>query len=93
MRRAAPYLGVSRLPTRGDYAAAVESTPTDVHPTRRQRSGLGDEATLLSGAGGLRYLVARKGESGVVLFPLGGGTALPDDQLRALAERALSRAG
>jgi hypothetical protein len=37
----------------------------------------------------MRYLVARQGTSGAVLFPLGEGFKMPDDQLRALAAKAL----
>jgi len=51
-------------------------------------SGLGDEAILFKGPGGMRYLVARQGDAGVVLFPL--GATVSDDQLRALATRALA---
>jgi hypothetical protein len=45
---------------------------------------------LFKGPGGLRYLVARKGEVGVVLFPMGEATSISDDQLRDLADRALA---
>ena len=89
-----PFLGVSRLATRQDFTQTVESTPADMYPTRQPLPGLGDEAILLSGGEGrfrLRLLVARRGERGVVLFPLLDGMSMPDDQLQALAERALSR--
>ena len=55
-------------------------------------AGPGDEAVLFEGPGGLRYLVARKVEAGIVLFPLGGGFEMTDDQLRELASRALAAA-
>jgi hypothetical protein len=86
-----PYLGVNRHTSSGDYATAVGAVPEDLYPTRTPVSGLGDEAVLMSGEGGLRYLVARKNDVVVVLFPLGEGMNMSDDQLRALAERALSR--
>ncbi len=40
----------------------------------------------------MRYLVARSGASGVVVFPLGEGFKMSDDQLRALADKALAGA-
>jgi hypothetical protein len=86
------YLGVNRLDTEGQYAASVAAVPEDIYPTRESIAGLGDEAVMLKGPGGLRYLVARKGSSGVVLFPLGQGFEMTDDQLRELASRALSAA-
>ena len=86
-----PYLGVNRHTSSGDYATAVNAVPQDLYPTRAPVSGLGDEAMLMSGEGGLRYLVAREGDLVVVLFPLGKGMGMSDDQLRALAERTLSR--
>jgi hypothetical protein len=85
-----PYLGVNRHISSGDYASAVDAVPPDLYPTRTPMSGLGDEAVLMSGEGGLRYLVARKGDLVVVLFPLGEGMKMTDDQLRGLAQKALS---
>jgi hypothetical protein len=85
-----PYLGVNRHTSRDDYATAVNAVPQDLYPTRTPMSGLGDEAVLMSGEGGLRYLVARRGDLVVVLFPLGEGMRMSDDQLRGLAEKALS---
>ena len=64
------YLGVNRLGSQGDYASSVGTVPQDVYPNREPLPGLGDEAVLFKGDGGLRYLVARKGGAGVVLFPL-----------------------
>jgi hypothetical protein len=86
------YLGVNRLDSEGAYASSVAAVPEDVYPTREPLAGLGDEAVLLKGPGGIRYLVARKGGGGVVLFPLGKGFEMTDDQLRELASRALSAA-
>ena len=85
-----PYLGVNRHTSRDDYATAVGAVPQDLYPTRTPVSGLGDEAVLMSGEGGLRYLVARKDGLVVVLFPLGEGMRMSDDQLRGLGEKALS---
>ena len=86
------YLGVNRLDSKAAYAASVSAVPEDIYPTREPVAGLGDEAVFLKGPGGLRYLVARKGAGGVVLFPLGQGFEMTDDQLRELASRALSAA-
>ena len=85
------YLGVNALETASDYAASVSAVPQDVYPRREGLVGLGDEALLMKDdTGMLRYLVARKGQRGVVLFPLGRkGRAMSDGQLRQLAERAL----
>jgi len=88
-----PYLGVNRLDSKWQYTSAVESVPEDLYPSRSPVAGLGDDAVLMSGPGGLRYLAARKGEAGVVLFPLGQGFQMTDDQLRELASRALAAAG
>jgi hypothetical protein len=85
------YLGVNELKTASDYAASVGAVPQDVYPRREALTGLDDEAVLMKDdTGMLRYLVARKGQRGVVLFPLGRkGRAMSDGQLRQLAERAL----
>lgn len=86
-----PYLGVNRIAGK-DYEFAVEMVPDFIYETREPLAGLGDEAILLSaGDSGMRYLVARAGEKGVVLFPLGEGLQMTDAQLRGLAERALAR--
>jgi hypothetical protein len=85
-----PYLGVNRHTSGDDYQAAVNAVPEDLYPTRTSMSGLGDEAMLMSGEGGLRYLVARRGDLVVVLFPLGEGMRMSDDELRGLGEKALS---
>ncbi|HET8625151.1 MAG TPA: hypothetical protein VFM14_16430 [Gemmatimonadales bacterium] len=82
------FLGVNRLASRTEYAASVAAVPRDVYPQRRKLIGLGEEAVLFVGPG-VRYLVARQGEAGIVLFPLVDERALSDEQLRSLAERAL----
>ncbi|HUF35741.1 MAG TPA: hypothetical protein VMN37_07305 [Gemmatimonadales bacterium] len=87
------YLGVNRLNSQDAYASAVSVVPEDLYPTRSPVAGLGDEAVLFQGPGGLRYLAARKGDTGVVLIPLGQGFQMTDDQLRELASRALAAAG
>jgi hypothetical protein len=85
------YLGVSRYRGPGKYQTAVASVPESVYPKRTPVTGLGDEAVLMKDETGLlRYLVARKGETTVVLFPLSGAKKMSDDQLRQLAERALA---
>jgi hypothetical protein len=84
------YLGVNRIDSEGEYAASVAAVPEDIYPTREPQAGVGDEAVLLKGPSGLRYMVARKGSRGVVLFPLGQGFDITDEQLRELASRALS---
>jgi hypothetical protein len=84
------YLGVNRLDSAGDYTASVNAVPSDVYPAREVVSGLGDEGVLFKGPG-MSYLVVRKGESGVVLFPMGQGAGMPDAQLRELASKALGR--
>jgi hypothetical protein len=86
------YLGVNRLRTPGEFESAVRAVPEDVYPIKEPVAGLGDEAVLFKAPEGLRYLVARKGESGVVLFPLGSGFEMTDEQLRGLASKALASA-
>jgi hypothetical protein len=86
------YLGVNRLNGAADYSASVGAVPEDVYPTKEPIAGLGEEAVLFKGPGGLRYLVARQGASGVVLFPLGEGFNMSDQQLRDLAAKALASA-
>jgi hypothetical protein len=84
------YLGVNRYRGPGKYETAVASVPESVYPKRTPVPGLGDEAVLMKDdTGKLRYLVARKGETTVVLFPLSFKQPMSDDQLRKLAERAL----
>ena len=84
------YLGVNRLSGAADYRASVSAVPEDVYPTKEPVGGLGEEAVLFKGPGGLRYLAARQGASGVVLFPLGEGFKMSDQQLRDLAAKALA---
>ncbi len=85
------YLGVNRLESQSEFGASVSAVPDDVYPNKQSLAGLGDEAVLFKDeTGHLRYLVARNGGKGVVVFPLGGGE-ISDEQLRQLAERALSR--
>jgi hypothetical protein len=83
------YLGVNRLTTQAEYTASVAAVPTDIYPSQQKLSGIGDEGVLFSGPGHIRYLVARKGSAGVVIFPL--TRALSDEQLQGLAKRALTR--
>lgn len=70
----------------------MSAVPADLYPDKEPVPGLGEEAVLFKGPGGLRYLVARQGASGVVLFPLGEGVGMSDRQLRDLAARALASA-
>jgi hypothetical protein len=86
------YLGVNALQTAAEYDMAVAAVPHDIYPKRLPVAGLGDQAVLMKDETGLlRYLVARKGNHGAVLFPLGGGLQeISDDQLRQLAERAIT---
>ena len=84
------YLGVTRLASASEYSQAVASVPSSVYPDRVKLTGVGDEGVLMKGAGGaIRYLVARKGAHGVVLFPF--GLQPSDAQLAKLASVALSR--
>jgi hypothetical protein len=90
------YLGISQLDSASEYNRAVASVPESVYPKREKLTGVGDEAILMKDETGLiRYLVARKGDRGVILFPSGaqGTRAKPDpsdDQLKNLAIAALS---
>jgi hypothetical protein len=86
------YLGVNRLTSTGEFKSAVGAVPGEVYPIKEPVPGLGEEAVLFKAPEGLRYLVARQGESGVVLFPLGSGFEMTDQQLRDLASKALSAA-
>lgn len=88
-----PYLGVNALTSAGEYASTVAAVPAMVYQDKTPLSGLGDEALLFTDRAdrpSIRYLVARKGERGVVLFPLSGAADVSDAQLRELAEVALS---
>lgn len=85
------YLGVNRLSSAGEFKSAVGAVPEDVYPIKEPVAGLGDEAMLFKSPEGLRYL-ARRGEAGVVLFPLGSGFEMTDQQLRDLASKALTSA-
>ena len=84
------YLGVSQLSSAADYAAEVAAVPQAVYPERTKLTDVGDEAILMKGADGSpRYLVARKGERGVIMFPFGRQPT--DDMLKQLAALALTR--
>ena len=82
------FLGVDRLSSRIEYAASVAAVPRDVYPQKRKVTDLGEEAVMFVGPG-VRYLVARQGEAGIVLIPMVDERTLSDEQLRSLAERAL----
>ena len=86
------YLGVNRLSSRAEYTSSLSAVPNDVYPSKEPVAGLGEEAVLFKGPGGLRYLVAWQGEVGVVLFPLGEGFRMSDQQLRDLTAKALASA-
>ena len=60
-----------------------------VYPKRETLTGVGDEGVLMKDSTGrLRYLVARKGNRGVSLFPFHSNPS--DEQLKQLAIAALS---
>jgi hypothetical protein len=82
------YLGVNQLTTAAEYTASVAAVPTDIYPKQEKLTGIGDEGVLFSGPGGIRYLVARRGNAGVVIFPL--TRDMSDQQLKGLAQRALA---
>ena len=84
------YLGVSQIASAAEYKDQVASVPTAVYPKRIALKGVGDEAVLMEDTSGfLRYLVARKGSHGVILFPFG---VQPSDQaLESLAALAVTR--
>jgi len=84
------YLGVNALRSSADYAATVRAVPADVYPIREPLAGRGEGAVLFKNREGMRYLVARGSATGVVLFPMGDGAQMSDDQLRQLALRALT---
>ncbi len=89
------YLGVSQLASAPDYNKTIAAVPESVYPRREKLTGVGDEAILMKDSTGqLRYLVAHKGDRGVVLFPFrqkGQPQQSPnDEQLRKLAIAALS---
>jgi hypothetical protein len=86
-----PFLGVNVLESKGLYDVAVGAVPKDVYPVRETVAGLGDEAVLMKDRAEkarMRYLVAHKGDVGVVIFPFSGGD-LTDDQLKQLAAKAI----
>jgi hypothetical protein len=84
------YLGVNRLSSADEFRLAIASVPADVYPIRESVEGLGDEAVLFKEPQmSLRYLVARAGARGVVLFHTGASPSEP--QLRALTALALTR--
>jgi hypothetical protein len=85
VRRGPPFSGSRQI-----RATASGKAASDVYPTKEPVAGLGEEAVFLKEPGGLRYLVARQGASGVVLFPLGEGFKMSDRQLRDLAAKALA---
>jgi hypothetical protein len=83
------YLGVNQLTSASDYNTAVAAVPQSVYPKREKLTDIGDETVLMKDESGmLRYLVARKGNRGVVLFPFHHGPN--DEQLKKLAVQALS---
>jgi hypothetical protein len=87
------YLGVSELMSASEYKSYVAAVPNDVYPKREKLTDIGDEAVLMKdNSGQFRYLLARKGNHGIVLFPFHTNHSAPtDDQLKKLATLALSR--
>ncbi len=84
------FLGVSPIAGTAEYATAVAAVPEEIYPQREALKDVGDEAVLMKGSNGmLRYLIARKGSHGVILFPF--GRQLDDAKLKQLATLALSR--
>ncbi len=81
------YLGVNRLTSRSEYQASVSAVPEDVYPEKETLRGVGEEAVVFKAPGHIRYLVARSGGHGVVLFY--AGQFPTDEQLKQLAVRAL----
>lgn len=84
------FLGVSPIASTAEYADAVAAVPQAIYPQREALKDVGDEGVLMKGSGGMpRYLIARKDNHGVILFPFG---PQPDDaKLKQLATVALSR--
>lgn len=84
------YLGVNALTSSADYTSAVKQVPADIYPVKEGVVGLGDEAVLFKdkNPASIRYLVARQGNAGVVLFPL--TKSITDDQLKSMAAKALA---
>lgn len=90
------YLGVNQIRSVSEYSNTLDHVPQAVYPKREKLTDLGDEAVLMKDASGsMRYLVARKGNKGVVLFPFRNkknpSLDPSDEQLKKLAEIALSR--
>lgn len=90
------YLGVNQIRSISEYTNTLDHVPQAVYPKREKLTDLGDEAVLMKDASGsMRYLVARKGSKGVVLFPFRNkknpSLDPSDEQLKKLAEIALSR--
>jgi hypothetical protein len=87
-----PYLGINRLTSQAEYRQSLAAVPDSIYPVRQALPGIGEEATLFSDSAHnphLRYLVARAGDHGVVIFPF-SGSHISDDQLRQLAATALN---
>ena len=86
-----PYLGINRLTSAADYRASLAAVPDSIYPVRQALPGIGEEAVLFSDSAQnphLRYLIARSGEQGIVIFPF-SNAHLTDDQLKDLAAAAL----
>jgi hypothetical protein len=85
------FLGINALSSSAEYDMSVAAVPDDIYPIRERVDGLGEAATLSKDRAErptMRYLVVRRGQGGVVLFPLTG--AITDAQLEQLASRALA---
>jgi hypothetical protein len=87
------YLGVSQLMSASEYKSYVAAVPESFYPKREKLTDVGEEAVFMKDESGkLRYLLARKGNRGVVLFPFSGNHSSPsDDQLKKFAVLALTR--
>jgi hypothetical protein len=86
------YLQISILTGQRDIDQAIQGVNTRLLTVHQQPEGVGDRADLFRDdvrSPCIRYLIVQQGDAGVILLPDGDGVLATDEQLFALATRAL----
>lgn len=88
-------VAINMVKSASSYQSELKSVPNDMYPQRVDLPGIGDEAVLFKsapgGTGSMRYLLARKGDKGVILMPFTAAKDVTDEMLTKMLETAISR--
>jgi hypothetical protein len=90
------FLGINMVKSSSQYQAESRmASSMGTYQEHHDLSGIGDEAVLFKGTTGrditMRYLMARKGEKGVILMSLSASRDVTDEMLTKMLATAVSR--